>query len=274
MSADDIASKFDALDLGAPSSATSAAAGDKPKGTDAASQFDALDLDTPSAAPSSAGKIKTVADLSKMPFAQKVEHYESHGDANAKAPTGTATGAGQFVEGTWKNLIKKHRPDLAAGKSDDQIDALRTDPQLSSQMIDAYGSDNAEALKAKGIPTSDATKYGAHWFGPDKFSQIYNADPKTPIEKIIGADAANNNGLTGKTADDVKTLLAKRMGADYMPQDMSWGDVASQAGSNLLPSVGKMAAGVQHPEADWCGPRIQSRWLCWSSTGARTEGQG
>jgi hypothetical protein len=252
MSADDIAAKFDALDLGAPSSAPPTSAHDAPKGADAASQFDALDLDTPSAAPSSVGKVKTFADLSKMPFAQKVMHYEdSTGDPNAKAPTGTAAGVGQFVKGTWTDLIKKHRPDLAAGKSDVQIKALRSDPQLSEQMIDAYGNDNADKLKASGIPVSDASKYGAHWFGPENFAKIYNADPKTPIEKIIGKDAAASNGLTGKTADDVKTLAANRMGADYMPQDMSWSDTLSQAGSNLLPSVGHMAAGVyetvRHP---------------------------
>lgn len=195
-------------------------------------------------------KKKPSIDLSKLPFAQKVMHWESGGDANAKSPSSSATGAGQFIDSTWLPVVRKHRPDLA-GKSDAELLAMRNDPALSEQMIDAHGADNAEKLKSAGIPVSDASKYGAHWFGADKFAQIAKADPKTPIEKLIGKDAAASNGLSGKTADDVKTMTANRMGGDYMPQDQSWGDTLSQAGSNLLPSVGHAAAGiasaVMHP---------------------------
>lgn len=199
-------------------------------------------LDTPTAA--HAARKPPPVDLSKMDFPSKVEHWESGGNSNAKAPTSSASGSGQFIDGTWLPLVKKHRPDLAFGKSDQQLLDMRSDPKLNSQMIDAYGADNSDKLKTAGIPTTDATKYGAHWFGPENFQKIYQADPRTPIEKIIGHDAAANNGLTGKTAGEVKDLTAQRMGADHIPQDMSWGDTLSQAGSNLLPSIGKNAAGI------------------------------
>lgn len=202
-------------------------------------------------APSASKSHLAPVDLRKMTRAQKIMYWESGGDANAKAPTSSATGAGQFINSTWLPLIKAHRPDLAAGKSDDELLAMRSDPNLSAELVEAHAKDNEAKLKSAGIPVSDASIYGAHWFGHDKLAQITKADPKTPIEKLIGADAATGNGLAGKTTDDVKTLLATRMGGDYMPQDQSWGDTLSQAGSNLLPSVGHLAAGVyqsvRHP---------------------------
>lgn len=207
-------------------------------------------LDTPETK-SASGTGNSHASLQTLPFSEKVARVESGGNPFAHAAGSSATGLGQFINSTWTQLLRKHRPDIAKGKTDGQLLSMRTDPALSSQMIDAYGNDNAESLQKNGIPVNDASKYGAHWFGADNFSKIFHADPSTPIENIVGREAANNNGLTGKTADQVKTLTANKMGMDYMPQDMSWSDTLSQAGSNLLPSVGHMAMGVyeavRHP---------------------------
>jgi hypothetical protein len=204
-------------------------------------------LDTPHA-PAVAPK----TPLKNMPYAAKLAAVESSGNAHAKNPNSSATGLGQFESGTWLPLIKKNRPDLARGKSDSDLLAMRNDPDLSSQMMDAYAAENGQKLAAAGIPVNDATKYGAHWFGPDAYAKIHNAPPTTPIEKIIGANAAKNNGLAGKTTDDVKMIAANRMGSDYVPDEkLGWGDTASLAAHNLLPSVGHAFGGiydaVRHP---------------------------
>ena len=184
-------------------------------------------------------------DLSKLPYAKKVMRFESQGDPNAKNPASSATGAGQFEDEPWLGVISKHRPDLVQGKSREQILAMRKDPQLSEQMVDAFGNDNAETLTANGVPVSDATKYGAHRFGSSGYTKIHNADPKTPIEDIIGRHTADINRLTGKSAGDVKEMLAQNMGPDYAPpQEQDWGDTIEKAGENLLPSTGHLAAGV------------------------------
>jgi hypothetical protein len=238
---EDIASTLNGLD--APGST----AAPKSEDDDIASTLGGLDKPaTP--APDQHGK-QTLR--SERPYAQKVSSVESGGNANAHAPGSTATGLGQFTEGTWLPLVKKHRPDIAHGKSDSDLLAMRTDPDLNSQMIDAYAEDNTPKLTASGIPVNHGSLYGAHWFGPEGFSKIYNADPTTPIEDVIGKDAAANNHLSGKTTDDVMTLAARKMGMDNMPKDYTLGQTMDLAAHNLGPSVVRAGTGlvdaVTHP---------------------------
>jgi len=139
-------------------------------------------------------------------------------------------------------MIKRYHPELAQGKSDQDIDALRTDQNLSMEMIDRYGNENGKYLDANDIPVNDASKYGAHWFGPAGFLKIYNADPSAPIESIIGEDAAKRNSLTGKTVGDVKGMIARKMDMDYVPLSLS--DTLSLAGHNLWPDMKSVASGL------------------------------
>jgi hypothetical protein len=47
-------------------------------------------------------------------------------------------------------MIRKYRPDLAQGRTDAQILALRDDPELSREMTANYANQNSEFLKAHG----------------------------------------------------------------------------------------------------------------------------
>src|SRR3546814_17069460 len=55
---------------------------------------------------------------------------EAGGDAAAKNPRSSATGPAQFVDETWLEMLRKHRPDLAALPRPEAL-GLRTDPDLS-----------------------------------------------------------------------------------------------------------------------------------------------
>lgn len=177
-------------------------------------------------------------------YEDKVIKSESSGDPNAKSKTSNALGLGQFEPTTWLNVLKQARPDLVQGKSDDQILAMRTDPDLSRQMISYLGNKNADALRSMGIPVSDATKYGAHWFGTKGFNKIYNADPMDKVEDVIGQKAAAANGLVGKRVEDVRNLLAKKMGEDYMQEKLTPWQAAKETAYNAPSSVGHAVAGV------------------------------
>jgi hypothetical protein len=46
---------------------------------------------------------------------ERIIGVESDGDPNAKNKRSSATGLGQFLDETWLDMIRAHRPDLAKG---------------------------------------------------------------------------------------------------------------------------------------------------------------
>ena len=52
---------------------------------------------------------------------ERIIGVESGGDPNAKNKRSSATGLGQFLDETWLDMIRAHRPDLARGRSQDEI---------------------------------------------------------------------------------------------------------------------------------------------------------
>lgn len=188
----------------------------------------------------------------------KIIGVESGGNATAKNPNSSATGAGQFIASTWMNMVKKYRPDVAAGKSTPEILALRNDPALSREMTAAYTSENGEYLKNQGIETTDGNLYLAHFLGPGGASRVIKADPSAPVASVIGQDAVNANPfLKGKTIADLRAWSDKKMGGagvsteyDAIPYDRreqlaNWGETqynqqlvqqrtAAKDGYNLL----------------------------------------
>ncbi|WP_186458309.1 tape measure protein [Neorhizobium alkalisoli] len=152
-------------------------------------------------------------------FVGRVAGAESGGNANAKNPSSSATGLGQFIESTWLNLFKKYFPDEAKGMSDPAILALRTNAERSKAMIEAYARENSDALKAAGISvTGAADEYKlqlAHFLGPQGAINVLKAAPGTLASSVLdkGAVAANPTILGGgRTVDDVIAYGQRRAG--------------------------------------------------------------
>lgn len=144
---------------------------------------------------------------------------ESGGDPNAKNPNSSATGPDQFVDATWLETVKKNRPDLAAGKTDADLLAMRTDPKLSGDMRDAYARDNRSALANAGLPTTPGTTYLAHFAGPSGAQKVLSADPKTQVAMLLSPKAmAANKFLTGMTAGDLTAWADRKMGDKPTPR--------------------------------------------------------
>lgn len=143
----------------------------------------------------------------------KIIGVESGGNANAKNPNSSASGLGQFIDSTWLAMIRQHRPDLAQGKSAQEILALKNDPALGRQMTEAYTRDNADYLANRGVATTAGNLYLAHFLGPAGAVQVLKADPNTPIANVVGQDVVRANGfLAGKSAADVVAWSDKKMG--------------------------------------------------------------
>lgn len=157
-------------------------------------------------------------------------------------PTSSAVGNGQFLEGTWLPLFKQMYPSQAAGMSDDQILALRTDPAASSAMTQAYAKQNAPVLQQAQIQPTGANLALAHRFGPQGAVGLIGASPDTPVEKILPAAAiAANPTLKGKTAGQVIGSMTMQMG--QAPVDFGQGTQVAGPGAGQTPAQAGVPGG-------------------------------
>jgi hypothetical protein len=143
-------------------------------------------------------------------------------EGQSKNPHSTATGTGQFIDSTWLGMIRQHRPDLAAGRSDADILALRSDKGLGREMTAAYASDNGKFLRSNGVEATPGNTYLAHFLGPAGAAAVAKADPNRPVIDVL-SDAvgpaqarrmveANRSVLQGKLAGSVTQWSAGLMG--------------------------------------------------------------
>ncbi len=113
------------------------------------------------------------------------------------------------------SIAKRHMPDLVAGKSDAEILALRTNPDISGRAAQALDRENAAALQNAGVPVTEATLYAAHHFGPQKAVAFGRASMDTPMSSILTADQMRANPyLQGKTKAQALANWSQRAGLD------------------------------------------------------------
>ena len=122
---------------------------------------------------------------------ERIIGIESHGDPNAKNKRSSATGLGQFLDETWLDMIRAHRPDLAKGRSQDEILELRRDAKVAREHLAHFAGgagavailsamENADAALV--MATADAT-------GRTKRENIIRANPF--LERFTVADLRN-----------------------------------------------------------------------------------
>ena len=153
----------------------------------------------PSPTPGGAGPTGGGIDWSKISdpdYVRTVTGAESGNNPNAKSKTSSAAGTGQFVNRTWLDLMQQSHPELTQGRTPEQILAMRSNPQLSAEMTDLYGQQNASFLTKNGVQNVGSNEKSlAHFLGPQGALNVMQADPSTPITKILDKDtmAANAN---------------------------------------------------------------------------------
>jgi hypothetical protein len=96
---------------------------------------------------------------------ERIIDVESGGDPNAKNKRSSATGLGQFLDETWLDMIRAHRPDLAKGRSQDEILELRRDAKVAREITARFTERNAGMLRKRGLPVTPGTLYLAHFAG-------------------------------------------------------------------------------------------------------------
>ncbi|EJN15797.1 hypothetical protein PMI42_00562, partial [Bradyrhizobium sp. YR681] len=162
-----------------------------------------------------------------MDIHDKIISAESSGDlkkANNPNKTSSALGLGQFINGTWLDMIKRYRHDLAKDKSDAEILELRKNADLSKEMTARYAAENGARLRRAGVPVTPTSTYLMHFAGPGGGVKLMKADPNTPVESILDDNAIQANPfLRGKTASWVIAWANKKM-ADAAPQPKQGGE--------------------------------------------------
>jgi hypothetical protein len=153
---------------------------------------------------------------------ERIIGVESDGDPNAKNKRSSATGLGQFLDETWLDMIRAHRPDLAKGRSQTEILELRRDAKVAREITARFTERNAETLRKRGLPVTPGTLYLAHFAGGAGavaiLSAMENADAarvmatadatgRTKREKIIKA----NPFLERFTVADLRNWADRKM---------------------------------------------------------------
>ncbi len=168
---------------------------------------------------------------------------ESRFNPTAKNPKSTATGAFQFIERTWLDMVRRHGDSVGLGAEAAQIgvDAkgkptvadpaarkaildLRKDPRISATMAQRYAEENRQALR-KSLHRDPSQNEVAMAFllgasGAGRLLRTAQSDPDTPADQIIpGAVAANptlfkKSDGTVRTAAEARDFLDRRFTAE------------------------------------------------------------
>jgi hypothetical protein len=160
---------------------------------------------------------------------------ESGGSATAANPNSSALGPSQFISSTWLDMMHRYRPDIQG--SDDQLLAMRTDPQLSREMTANYAAENQRTLSQAGLPVTPGSTYLAHFAGPQGAVKVLQADPNAPVSSILGDAAVRANPfLRGMTAAGLQAWADRKMGGSTAPAQQAQAAPAPQGPAPTQPS--------------------------------------
>lgn len=140
-----------------------------------------------------------------------IAHFESMGfDPEAKAKTTTAHGYGQFLDGTWADMISKYgakygisgteKMHKSKGKwTSDSIEfanKYRHDTKIQASMLAEFTKENVERGKALGGSDDVANVYALHNLGSsggEKFLKALHDNPNAPVSSVLSSKVINNN---------------------------------------------------------------------------------
>ena len=156
----------------------------------------------------------------------------------------SALGAGQFIEATWLDMVRKYRPDLAA-TPDDEILELRGDYALSREMIIHLTEENRAFLLKEGLRPTDAALYLAHFAGARGATNLLKAPRETPVEDILSRKAIEANAfLEGKTVALLYAWAKAKMNIEVGPASRR---VTLAASGKVTPHAASPGCGPAKP---------------------------
>jgi hypothetical protein len=165
---------------------------------------------------------QTIEAVDVKALVERIIKVESTGVANKRNKLSSATGAGQFLDDTWLEAVRKHRRDLIQGRRDKELLELRRDAELTREIITRLVEQYATTLRKRGLPLTPGSLYLAYFAGPagavallcspehaDAASLMAAADAtgRTTRQKLVRA----NPFLEVLTVGDLKNWADHRM---------------------------------------------------------------
>jgi hypothetical protein len=161
--------------------------------------------------------IKIAAQLTGVneDLLRRIVHIESSGRPNAKSSTSSATGLFQFIDSTWKNMLKKYKGVYGIPEN-----ASPENPLYNAILGAQYAKDNLAYLRNKvgefPIP-EDTAIYLAHHYGPAgavNILKFLKENESTPMKSIVSQQVynANRKELAEKTVGEYIDYLNAKLG--------------------------------------------------------------
>ena len=137
---------------------------------------------------------QTIEAIDVKALVERIIKVESTGIANKRNKLSSATGAGQFLDDTWLEAVRKHRRDLIKGRSDRELLKLRRDAELTREIITRLVEQYARTLQKRGLPLTSGSLYLAYFAGPaGAVALLSGAEHADAASVMAAADA------TGRT---------------------------------------------------------------------------
>jgi hypothetical protein len=133
-------------------------------------------------------------DMDTKVVVERIIRVESNGNSKAKNSRSSATGAGQILDQTWLEMIQRHRQDLVAGRTSNDLLELRGDPALTREIVARMVEGNARRFRKRGLPVTPGTLYLAHFAGyAGAVALLTSADDLDAASLLAGADASGRS---------------------------------------------------------------------------------
>jgi hypothetical protein len=161
---------------------------------------------------------QTIEAIDVKALVERIIKVESTGIANKKNKLSSATGAGQFLDDTWLEAVRKHRRDLIEGRSDKELLRLRQDAELSREIITRLVEQYALTLRKRDLPLTPGSLY-----------LVYFAGPAGAVALLTGADHADAATLMAAADVTGRTTRQKLVRANPFLEILTVGDLKNWA---------------------------------------------
>lgn len=143
---------------------------------------------------------------------ERIIQIESAGRPDAKNPRSTATGLGQFIESTWLRMMRTYRPDLVAAHSREELLEMRTQPDISREMVFNLAREGETFLRARGHQITAGRLYLAHFLGMEGAHLVLSSPMTADLLELLGAGVIRaNDFLTDRDVAWIIDWAERRM---------------------------------------------------------------